>query len=308
MPLVSISFFQAERERFTSEEVGDPFASVAGQEFLHYAASDFEATIVRDAREVEPLRNNPLVTGHPGVRYFAGQPIRSPEGTMVGCVCLADLRRRALSKEKLLHLADLTCLVETELWVRRLRARREELLLAVRDLGDVAWFDPLTSLSSRRAILAVLASELKRSERHGEPIGLLMMDLDKFKPINDQHGHLVGDQVLVELSRRFAAVVRPYDTVGRFGGEEFLVVLPGVSAEGARQVAERIRRAVAAKPVKVKEGFDVWVTVSIGAATTLASSSGITRELLASADAALYRAKAMGRNQVMVHGPLDPSE
>lgn len=158
-----------------------------------------------------------------------------------------------------------------------------------------ATHDSLTGVWNRAAIFDVLKRELLRAQREGTSVGVLLADLDHFKKVNDVYGHLAGDAVLREVAQRINAAVRTYDSVGRYGGEEFLVVLSGCEEEPLRH-AERIRALVSAEPVVTREGA-IPVTLSLGAAI-----SGLQlpemEDILRAADAALYRAKRAGRNRV----------
>lgn len=187
----------------------------------------------------------------------------------------------------------------------RLRAGRRILdlqaqLITVREaLYDQATHDPLTGLLNRAAILDIIEQETVRVRREGLPLAVAMADLDHFKEVNDHHGHMAGDAVIREVARRFRASVRPYDTVARYGGEEFLFVLPGCDESGAASLAERIRAAIAAKPMNTSEGI-IPVTVSIGVATSVEVPLPAPERLIASADAALYEAKRGGRNRIEI--------
>jgi diguanylate cyclase (GGDEF)-like protein len=158
-----------------------------------------------------------------------------------------------------------------------------------------ATHDSLTGVWNRAAIFDVLKRELLRAQREGTFVGVLLADLDFFKKINDVYGHLAGDVVLREVAGRIVAAVRTYDAVGRYGGEEFLIVLSGCEEEPIRH-AERIRALVSAEPVVTREGA-ITVTLSLGAAI---SGGGLPEieDLLRAADAAMYRAKHAGRNRV----------
>ncbi len=157
----------------------------------------------------------------------------------------------------------------------------------------IATIDPVCGAQTRGAILEQLERELERSRRHGHEVTILLMDLDHFKSVNDRFGHLVGDRTLADFALRCQDQLRNSDLLGRFGGEEFLAVLPETGGAEALQVAERVRATVATHDIM--SGIPTY-TVSIGVAT--ARSGQTTEALLNEADQALYRAKAAGRNRV----------
>jgi two-component system, cell cycle response regulator len=161
-----------------------------------------------------------------------------------------------------------------------------------------ATHDLLTGIWNRGAILDTLRRELDRAARSETSTGIMMLDIDHFKAVNDTYGHLAGDRVLVEVTQRILKAVRAYDSVGRYGGEEFLVVLPGCTREQINQGSERIRSAVDSGPIQL-DGETIPVTVSIGAAVSTQDAISKTK-LLAAADAALYRAKEIGRNRAVL--------
>ena len=156
--------------------------------------------------------------------------------------------------------------------------------------------DGLTGLASRRHFEETLVLELARAKRFGTPLSVVLADLDDFKAVNDRHGHAVGDLVL----REFAAVVqhtlREVDLAGRWGGEEFALLLPGTDAQGGMQLAERLRTAIESRPVILPDGGTLDITASLGVSSYSGTSSA--EELFEAADQALYRAKTSGKNQV----------
>jgi diguanylate cyclase (GGDEF)-like protein len=177
------------------------------------------------------------------------------------------------------------------------------------EVRDMAIRDPLTGLVNHGEFQRVLAHEAGRLERFstlrspGHRLSLLMIDIDHFKALNDRFGHPAGDAVLASVSRAISGAVRSFDIAARYGGEEFAVVLPETDDEGAKQVAERVREAVAASVSAPGNGPRRRVTVSIGSAT--APADGVTpAELLGSADDALYRSKEAGRNRVTLAGSM----
>ncbi len=156
-------------------------------------------------------------------------------------------------------------------------------------------FDHLTGVCNRRYFTELAEREISTAQRHDYAVSLLMIDLDKFKRINDTQGHLVGDYVLKEVVTTCANTVRETDVLGRFGGEEFVLVLPRTAVHSAEVLAERIRQAVEKEPVKTTAA-QLHVTVSIGIASMTPPDINLN-ELIRAADAALYKAKENGRNR-----------
>ncbi len=181
----------------------------------------------------------------------------------------------------------------------RIITLQEDLMAALTASEYQASHDALTSLLNRKAILELLNRELARAERDYSAVSLIMADLDYFKRINDSYGHLAGDAVLREIAHRLTTAVRPYDAIGRYGGEEFLVVCPNCDEECASGIAERLRDLVSEEPLVTPEG-SFKVTMSLGVAAVNGGghdADSITR----AADQALYRAKELGRNRVELH-------
>jgi two-component system, cell cycle response regulator len=195
-----------------------------------------------------------------------------------------ELRARIRTGERILHLQDALIRVHEALQFE-------------------AAHDPLTGLWNRGAILELLEREVQLQQRSGNALGLMMVDLDHFKQVNDTQGHMVGDVVLRESAHRMAASVRNYDWVGRYGGEEFLIVVPGCDADALGASAERLRASVAAPPVETTAG-PVSMTLSIGIVSAMppGPSALSVEKLLYAADTALYLAKANGRNRVETAG------
>ena len=182
---------------------------------------------------------------------------------------------------------------------KRILDLQAALLHARDELQAVAAHDALTGLWNRGAILDLLRGEISRRKRTTDALGVIMADVDYFKKINDTHGHLVGDAVLQEVTRRLATSLRQYDSVGRYGGEEFLIVLPACNAPNLLISAERLRRSVADKPVETRVG-QIPVTLSLGLASVEQGEKETpdSETFLRRADEALYAAKDRGRNRV----------
>jgi diguanylate cyclase (GGDEF)-like protein len=172
-------------------------------------------------------------------------------------------------------------------------------------LCELSLKDPLTGLSNRRHFLAARDQEIDRVSRAGDMALLLMLDIDHFKRVNDTHGHLAGDQVIRSVAHSLAACVRPMDTVARFGGEEFAVILPSCQSVFGAQVAERIRERIAATPVVLESGELLHFTVSVGGAYAPQWLRFTAAAWIERADAQLYRAKTEGRNRICLEAQPD---
>jgi len=179
------------------------------------------------------------------------------------------------------------------------KAVEAELQAAKAAAEEAATHDPLTGLWNHNRILEILMEEMARSDRMGSTVSLIMVDLDHFKLVNDGHGHVIGDEVLREVADRLQKAVRVYDSVGRFGGEEFMVVLPGTIPADAERAAERIRQEIGKTPIYTSDG-SLEVTASLGVVTRAGELVNDATALLVAADTALYESKESGRNRVTV--------
>jgi len=234
-----------------------------------------------------------LFPGREGLRSVALIPLRRQD-RLQGSLNFgsADEKRfsRHLATDFLAHLGVIAS-VALENAVNRARLVRSGLT------------DHLTGWHNRRYLNVRIKEELARAQRQGTPLACLLIDLDRFKAINDVHGHLVGDLALREAAQRVDAQIRGSDAAARFGGDEFVVLAPEVAAQQASVLAERIRRSVCDAPLQVPSGVLIEMTVSIGVASIIPAREVsdlrlVAQQLLAQADEALYRAKQRGRNRV----------
>lgn len=180
----------------------------------------------------------------------------------------------------------------------RILGMQERMQAQQRKLEEIASRDGLTGVLNRRALEERLTEVYSYYRRRGPPLTVALMDLDHFKAVNDTYGHQAGDAVLKTVAERIRLVIREYDSIGRYGGEEFMVLLPDTPVCAACSIAERIRRSIGEVPVSF-EGRDIPVTVSIGIAVVHQPYDGPISEIVAVADQGLYRAKSQGRNQVV---------
>jgi two-component system cell cycle response regulator len=178
----------------------------------------------------------------------------------------------------------------------RILSLQDGLIAAQEELRFRATHDSLTGIANRATVMDALRNELFRQARERRPFGIVLADIDHFKKVNDTYGHLCGDEVLRVVARRMKDCIRPYDTVGRYGGEEFLIVAPASDVQGGMALAERIRGVIESQPISTPQG-EVRVTVSLGVAASGDPGGSDPQMLLRLADDALYRAKELGRNR-----------
>jgi len=185
---------------------------------------------------------------------------------------------------------------------KRILELQEELVSARESMRHAATHDSLTELMNRGEILAMLLRELERARRDHKPVAVILGDIDLFKSVNDTFGHLFGDEALREISRRLRGQLRIYDGVGRYGGEEFLMVLPNCDLANALLRANDLRESIASKPV-VSSGVERSITMSMGVAVSNCGGKDELEKLLNQADDGLYAAKEKGRNRIEHFAP-----
>ncbi len=266
--------------------------------------------VVENASADLRTHEHPLVRGRVGLEFYVGVPLRTHDGHTLGTLSCMDRSPRGVTPRELRFLETLAAIVMDEIELRRSAAQiarlSEALAETCNDLERRASFDGLTGVLARSAMLTRTADLIERAVAGGRGVALVMVDVDRFKAINDGHGHAVGDRVLKEIAARMAANCRGGDLLGRIGGEEFLAVFADVAPAGASPIAERLREAVGRTPVPIGGGATLPVTIS-GGLLVLApyEPAPALSELLSSADAALYAAKAQGRNRIVAVAPAD---
>jgi diguanylate cyclase (GGDEF)-like protein len=265
------------------------------------------AYVVEHASTDPRTQENPLVAGDFKLEFYAAVPLRTHDGHTLGVLCGMDKRPRSVTPRQLRYLETLAAIVMDEIELRRSASQisrlSEALADACTDLERRACFDPLTGVLARAAMLDRSALLIERAIGGAKGAALVMVDIDRFKAINDSMGHAAGDRVLKEVAGRMAANCRAGDLLGRVGGEEFLAVFADVTEAEAVVIAERLREAVAREPVTAGGGT-VAVSVSGGLMALAPTDAALSlSDAMSRADAALYRAKAEGRNRIVVAGP-----
>ena len=284
VPAAQIYFIDKERRWLKSSEgLGqrqtrrrDAFC----KEVVKYGAPLIVADVSADPR----FRHMPQVVAAPHLRSYAGVSLRTQGGLKIGALCVMDTKVRHLSAKDIAILQDIARLVIDEL-----------------ELRLVATTDSLTGALSRRAFLKAAAHDVDRARRNSRDLSCILLDLDYFKTINDSYGHAVGDLALQEVVLLLKASLRDEDYLGRIGGEEFAIIMPGAGRLAARAIGERLRRQVMNAVLEIPNG-KLKLTASVGLATLRDADAGID-DLLRRADDALYAAKAAGRNRLVCDEP-----
>jgi len=300
-----ISLIDADRQWFKSATGLTASETGRAISFCGHAIHQGEIFHVPDATKDERFFDNPLVTGAPHIRLYAAKPVRAPDGKRIGTLCVIDPEPRELDDEDRMALEDLAHIVEDELRTAALGQSEQSLRARLTEAERRAAIDGLTRIWNREIGMRILKDEISRSSREGHALSVLMVDLDHFKQVNDTHGHLAGDTVLQEVADRMRGALRSYDTLCRYGGEEFMVVLPSCDGELAQSIASRLLSHIRRRPVSIGSN-EIQVRASAGVCTATPRGALDPATLIEGADRALYVAKADGRDRwVMNEKPLE---
>lgn len=302
-PYAYVSLVDDDRVWYKSA-LGNPAVEAPrDQDYCSWSILENPGLHIADLRADRRTAGLPLTIGFPEYRMYCGANLVSSDGYRIGTLCVLDVVARALSPDTM---ALLTQLAGQVMSLIELRAKSQQLELAYAAMERLATTDELTGLLNRRALMARLQMEIDRSHRTQDSFALVMIDLDYFKRINDEHGHLCGDAVLREVGALLLQRMRSTDSAGRYGGEELAVLLFGAGLASARQVAEELRAAIA--DAAYAHGA-VRATASFGVAVFEPRLAWGMDALIDAADKALFRAKHGGRDRVEVwDGGLSESE
>jgi len=281
-PISLISLVDDERQWFKSRVGLEASQTPRGISFCGHALESNVPLVIPDASKDERFADNPLVIGGLGIRLYVGIPLKVSENVTLGTLCVIDQQAHELDEDQVTALKDLASMVVRELELRK-----------------VALTDPLTGAFNRRMFEKLGAKEMSRANRQGQPFCFAMLDLDRFKQVNDDLGHDVGDAVLMHVAQLCQETLRTEDSLFRLGGEEFGVILGNTDIDAATEVIERLRRKVAAAMTTVR---DKTVSVTLSAGISVSGPADRTiDEIVRRADVALYQAKDIGRNSVKVY-------
>jgi diguanylate cyclase (GGDEF)-like protein len=281
VPICAISLIDADRQWFKAYRGLAMCETSRDVSFCSHAIKRPEPLVITDANADARFAQNPLVTGAPFIRSYAGVPLQTPDGYRVGALCAIDTKPRVFTSADVAVLEKLATTVVEQL-----------------ELRLVSCSDALTGALTRRAWFNLAERAIESARLSREPLSVAVFDVDHFKKINDTFGHAQGDFVLRDLAESCHASIRASDRFGRLGGEEFALVLPGCGLSEAEAIADRIRRQFGSQQHDL--GGPVTCTLSGGVAQLEAADVSVD-DLLARADAAMYVAKQGGRDQITIH-------
>lgn len=305
VPVSAISLVDNDRQWFKSIQGLAVDSTSRDVAFCSHAILENKPFVVNDARQDPRFNCNPLVKEDPSIRFYAGCPLDMGNDIRIGTLCAIDNKPREMSKEQLAILQDLTEMVRTELQTVALTQAHLKLIDECNQAQRAALLDPLTNLWNRGGAEKLLTREWAEARRKVTPISIALLDIDHFKQVNDSYGHGVGDEVIRGVGRAMVSVLRPYDSVCRWGGEEFLLILPGCDQFDLAQAADRVIKEISEYKTKTQAGV-VRVTASLGG-VSIYPSCDIWTKYIDMADKALYRAKNEGRNRFVVAEDNSPS-
>jgi diguanylate cyclase (GGDEF)-like protein len=297
VPIVAFSLVDSERQWFKSIQGLDVCETSREVSFCGHTINQDDIFIVNDALLDERFSDNPLVMGAPNIRFYAGCPVRGINKEKIGSLCIIDQKPRSFSTAELVALKDMAALIETEVAANKINFDKLKLTQDLCNIKKTALVDGLTRVLNRASIENLLQHKIQQANATNLGFGVALIDVDDFKKINDTHGHCAGDEVLRQLAKRLLIGYRDFDTIGRWGGEEFLVILDLQYEKDLLKVAERARSIIADKPI-IFENKSLTITITTGVSWYNGHTSVLT-DLITDADKALYSGKHKGKNIVV---------
>jgi diguanylate cyclase (GGDEF)-like protein len=289
------------RQQWQQAAVGlDGDLALQSAAFCEQVAAGGAPLILEDVRAEKSIANA-AETLAPNTRFFAIQPICNGHGQVLGAISLIDFSARTFGEAERGLLLKLAMIAGFTVAARRIGMRQSALVAKLKVARRDCLLDPLLGIWNRGGIAALIERQMTLSREQRCGFSIMMLDIDNFKSINDMHGHPVGDEVLKAITSTLRDSLRLDDELGRFGGEEFLAILPGTPAHNAGRLAQRLNREVAALSVTTARGA-VACSVSIGVAEWLQPAE-TAADLISRADQALFTAKKCGRNRAIVSEP-----
>lgn len=297
VPVAAISVLKPDKQWFKSISGWSISELSTDMTMCARTIEENDLTIVADTKADPHYLDHPLVAGKPHFRFYAGYPLVGVDGQIIGTFCAMDIKPRHVTPAEKQLVRDLAALAQLELATDRLNDAQRELVSRLSVSRREAIIDPLTRLWNRRGTLMFLRNTIKQADEHGKQMAIGIIDIDNFKRINDLHGHPIGDEALRKAAQIMTSMLRHEDVAGRFGGDEFMVLLPDTSEREAATILNRLREAIRSSVVRTREG-PVMMTVSAGFTMRQPGDPQSEEDLIRNADDALADSKSAGRNQV----------
>lgn len=304
-PVAVVSLIDSERQWFKSKVGLDVAETPRDLAFCAHAILSPDLLVVPDARKDKRFADNPLVTGEPWIRFYAGAPLLTPDGAALGTVCVIDRVQRTLTDKQADALRALSRQVMAQLELRRHVGLQDEHRRTLEELNvrlkAESVTDDVTGFHNTRFLHQYLDQCLAEEGAAAKNLALIFFDMDSFKEVVDAHGHLLGAKVLREVAQVVHRHLDAQDRLVRYGGDEFVLLLPGQDGEKARSKADRIREAISSHRFLPKENIHLRVTASFGVAVFPGDARN-KKQLLLRADQHLFQSKKAGKNRISVGG------
>ncbi len=285
-------------EHYTSGlDATNGFELTGGDHFRSRTMRNDSILVVPDAKTDNRFQGNSWVTDEPHIRFYMGCTLYTRDDHKIGALGVFDSTPREISDHKQRIMQDMKTMVQSELERKNLEKNRLVLLDELNESRRRSRTDELTGLWNRRGILNFINAEIRRSERNKSAISVAMIDLDDFEDVNDTYGHPAGDKVLRRVAKKLQEIIREYDIIGRYGGDEFLAIFPETDQKKTKRIIQRMKNTVLQSDVELEQ-TTIDISISAGLFTRKTTDSLTPKEMIKHADAALYEAKTKGSNSI----------
>jgi diguanylate cyclase (GGDEF)-like protein len=299
VPIAAFTLIDGDRQWFKSIQGLDVCETSREVSFCGHVINQDEIMIINDALLDPRFVDNPLVTGPPFIRFYAGCPVQTASGLKVGSLCIIDTKPHHFTQTDLSQLKDMAKLAEAEINASQNQDIQKKLMTELERAKRQALVDGLTRLWNRAGIESIIKKQEAESRQKHENFGIALIDIDNFKAVNDTYGHNTGDAILRAVAKRLLSSYRRSDSVGRWGGEEFIVVFNSGDEERFFEIAENARTNISASPIEI-DNLEITITITTGLSYADWKKPAEIVSLVSEADKALYEGKLTGKNVVKI--------